>query len=106
VIVRQSVALKPNAGAIRLVNRGTRITYTATVRPLPLAGSARVTFLIYKRVSGVWAFRTSATVPINSAGAATFAWTWGRGEWYIRARANTTVYNAARLSTIARIIAR
>lgn len=42
----------------------------------------------------------------NSAGVATFAWTWGRGEWYVRARANTTVYNAARLSTIARIIAR
>jgi hypothetical protein len=106
VIVRQSAALKPNAGTIRLVNRGTRITYIATVRPLPLAGSARVTFLIYKRVNGVWAFRTSATLPANGAGVATFAWTWGRGEWYIRARANTTVYNAARLSTIARIIAR
>jgi hypothetical protein len=106
VIVRQSVALKPNGGTIRLVNRGTRITYTATVRPLPLAGSARVTFLIYKRVNGVWAFRTSATLPANGAGVATFAWTWGRGEWYIRARANTTAYNAARLSTLARIIAR
>jgi hypothetical protein len=106
VVVRQSVTLRPNAGVIRLVSRGTRITYTGTVRPLPLSGQARVTFLIYKRVSGAWLFRTSATVPINGAGVATFSWAWGRGEWYIRARANATPYNGARLSTIARIVAR
>jgi hypothetical protein len=106
VIVRQSVTLRPYAGVIRLLNRGTRVTYTATVRPLPLTGNARVSFLIYKRVAGVWVFRTSATLPANASGVATFAWTWGRGEWYIRARANATPYNAARLSTIARIIVR
>ena len=78
----------------------------ALVADMPLAGPARVSFLIYKRVSGVWVFRTSATLPVNSSGVATFSWAWGRGEWYVRARANTTPYNAARLSTIARVIAR
>jgi hypothetical protein len=106
VLVRHSVALKPYAGVIRVLAPRTRVTYTATVRPLAVVGVPRVTFLIYQRVAGVWMFRTSATMSTKASGVATFAWTWGRGEWYVRARANATPWNAARLSTIARVIVR
>jgi hypothetical protein len=102
VAVRHRVTLSPGAGIIRVLAAGTRVTYTATVRPIAPAGVQRVTFLIYKRVGGVWTFRTSATVTATG-GVGQFSWRWGRGEWYIRARANATVYNLAALSAIARI---
>ena len=106
VLVRHAVTLKPYAGVIRVLAPRTRVTYTATVRPLAVIGVPRVSFLIYQRIGGVWTFRTSATMSTNASGVAMFSWTWGRGEWYIRARANATPWNAARLSTIARVIVR
>jgi hypothetical protein len=54
-------------------------------------------------VNGVWTFRTSATIAVNSAGSATFSWRWTHGQWYIRARGNATIYNAATLSPIAKV---
>ena len=106
VLVRETVALRPGAGTTRSIRAGTRITYTATVRPMPVNGTARVSFLIYRRVNGAWVFRTSATRRVGNSGYATFLWTWARGEWYVRARANPTGYNAGSLSMLARVIAR
>ena len=100
--VRYKVSLRPGSGLTTLVRRGTRITYTATVRPIAPAGLQRVTFLIYKRVGGVWTFRTSATVP-TTAGVGSFSWTWSRGEWYIRARGNATIYNLTAYSPLAKV---
>ncbi|HEY6056465.1 MAG TPA: hypothetical protein VIV06_00455, partial [Candidatus Limnocylindrales bacterium] len=106
VLVRQAATLRPFAGVIRLLAPRTRVSYTATVRPLPVSGAARVSFLIYQRIGGAWVFRTSATMAASASGVATFSWTWGRGEWYVRARANATRWNAAALSPIARVIVR
>ncbi|HEY6058481.1 MAG TPA: GH25 family lysozyme, partial [Candidatus Limnocylindrales bacterium] len=105
VVVRHAIRF-PAGGTVRTVARGTRITYTATVRPLAPSGGQRVTFLIYRRVGGVWTYRTSATVSADEVGRATFRWRWTQGEWYIRARANATLYNAAALSPIARVTVR
>jgi hypothetical protein len=105
VNVRHKALIRPGANTTTVVPFGTRITYTATVRPIAPAGVQRVTFLIYKRVGGVWAFRTSATVS-TSSGAATFSWRWGRGEWYVRVRANATIYNLASLSPLSKVTVR
>jgi GH25 family lysozyme M1 (1,4-beta-N-acetylmuramidase) len=102
VLVRHFVRF-PAGGTTRTVGRGTRLNYTAMVRPLAPSGSQRVSFLIYRRVGGMWTFRTSATLPVNAAGQATFSWRWGPGEWYVRARVNATIYNTAALSPIARV---
>ncbi len=63
---RSTSATRPSSGlaanTTTVVPFGTRVTYTATVRPIAPAGTQRVTFLIYKKVGGVWTFRTSATV--------------------------------------------
>ena len=106
VLVRHKVTLKPGAGSTVFVRSGTAIKYTATVRPIAPAGAQRVTFLIYRRVGGSWSFRTSATLSVNSSGVATFSWRWSRGDWYVRARANATIYDLAALSTIAKVTAR
>ena len=105
VNVRHSVSLKPGAGTTTFVRSGARISYTATVRPIAPAGLQRVTFLIYKRVNGAWIFRTSATVP-TVGGVASFSWRWGRGEWYVRARGNATIYNLTAYSTLSKVTAR
>ncbi|HEX7950575.1 MAG TPA: hypothetical protein VF494_09520, partial [Candidatus Limnocylindrales bacterium] len=105
VHVRYKVTLKPGAGTTTIVRPGTRITYTATSRPTAPAGLQRVTFLIYKRVNGIWTFRTSATVPTVN-GVASFTWRWSRGEWYMRARGNATIYNTTAYSLLSKVTAR
>jgi hypothetical protein len=105
VNVRHRAIIRPGSGTTTFVRPGTRITYTAVVRPIAPAGPQRVTFLIYKRVGGVWTFRTSATKS-TVAGVATFSWRWGSGQWYVRVRANATIYNLASLSPIAKVTAR
>jgi hypothetical protein len=105
VNVRHKVIIRPGSGVTTIVRPGTRITYTATVRPIAPAGTQRVTFMIYKKVGGVWTFRTSATVTATN-GVASFSWRWSRGEWYMRARGNATIYNLAALSPTAKVTAR
>jgi hypothetical protein len=105
VNVRHTVLLRPGAGTTTFVRPGTRITYTATVRPIAPTGVQRVTFLIYRRVGGAWTFRTSATVSTVS-GVASLSWRWGRGEWYIRARANATIHNLTAYSLLSKLTAR
>ena len=105
VHVRYKVSLSPGAGRTTIVRAGTRITYTATSRPAAPAGLQRVTFLIYKRVNGIWTFRTSASIPTVN-GVASFSWRWSRGEWYIRARGNATHYNTTAYSLLSKVTAR
>lgn len=96
-VVRQLALLRPtNRGDIRTISRGTSITFTTTVRPArPELDAARVSFYLYKRVSGVWTRISNRTVVINSAGLArtTFSFT-STGDYYVRSQANPTTYNA------------
>jgi trimeric autotransporter adhesin len=104
--VRLSVTLQPRSvTGTRTLARGTSVTYRATVRPL-YAGQ-RVSFLIYQKVAGHWTFRTSATATVDASGVATFAWKWSKsGQWYMRARANSTPLNITAYSNIEKVIIR
>jgi hypothetical protein len=100
-----SAFMTPNYTGTRTLARGTRVTYTATARPLnPANVTPTITFQIYKQIDGVWVFQTSATGPSNSNAMRAFAWTWNNsGTWYMRARINATAYNSALFSNIARV---
>jgi hypothetical protein len=96
-VVRQIAILRPtNFGAIKSIARNTSITFTTTVRParagLP---AAKVSFVFYRRIGGVWTRITTRNVFINSLGKAstTFKFT-SAGSWYVRTIANPTPYNA------------
>src|SRR3989337_1932446 len=96
-VVRQIALLRPpNSGAIRTLARNTSIKFTTTVRPSrPELPAAKVSFVFYKRIGGVWTFVTKRDVYINSLGKAstTFKFT-SAGSWYVRSRANPPPYNA------------
>jgi hypothetical protein len=95
--VVSKVALSPGN---KTVNRGTKITYTATVTP-NAKSNGTVTFLIYKKVSGTWTYQGSSTVRLTSAGKASYARTWSSpGSFYMRARANDNAYYIASQSKI------
>ncbi len=97
VVVRQIALLRPTAnGGVKVVSRGRKVTFTTTVRPsradLP---TARVTFAVYRRVGSRWVLFTNRDVYVNSAGQASYTWTFAtRGEWYVRSIANPTTFNA------------
>jgi GH25 family lysozyme M1 (1,4-beta-N-acetylmuramidase) len=97
VVVRQIALLRPTAnGAIKVITRGHKVTFTTTVRPSrPELTPARVTLAIYRRVDGRWTPFTTRNVYVNAAGQASYTWTFtARGEWYVRSIANPTVANA------------
>ncbi len=107
LIVRQVVSLTATPAGSTL-RPGTPVIYRATVSPVfPAEGILpRVTFLVYQRSGEGWRLRTQATVRADAAGRATFRRSWPRGEWYVRARANATVANAAALSAVRRATVR
>jgi hypothetical protein len=96
-VVRQIALLRPtNSGAIRSIARNSSIRFTTTVRPArPELAPAKVSFVLYKRLSGTWRLVTRREVFINSAGLAstTFRFT-SAGSYYVRSIANPTPYNA------------
>ncbi len=97
VVVRQIALLRPTAnGGVKVVSRGRKVTFTTTVRPsrvdLP---TAKVTLAVYRRVGSRWVLFTKRDVYVNSAGQASYTWTFAtRGEWYVRSIANPTTFNA------------
>ena len=97
IVVRQIAVLRPTSnGATKVVPRGRKVTFTTTVRPartdLP---PTRVTFAFYRRVSGRWVHLTDRNGYTNASGQAAYTWTFSsRGEWYVRAIANPTPFNA------------
>lgn len=96
-VVRQLALLRPtNNGDIRTISRGSSRTFTTTVRPArPELDAARVSFFLYKRVSGVWQRVSTRTVIIDSAGLARTTFTFNStGDYYVRSQANPTTYNA------------
>jgi len=104
VAVQAVVTLAPSAP--RTVKKGTAITYTARVTPVP-AASATVLFLFYTYVGGAWTYSTSTSVPVDASGVATLAWTWGTaGRWYAIATAPTTAYYAQGSSRTVRVTVR
>jgi hypothetical protein len=97
VVVRQIAIFRPtNSGTVKPIARGTSITFVTTVRParaeLP---PARVSFVFYRKLSGVWVLVAKRDVIANAVGQAVTTWTFSpAGEWYVRSIANPTPYNA------------
>ncbi len=97
MVVRQIALLRPtNNGRTRVVSAGTTVTFTATVRPnRPELPQAKATFVIYRRVDGVWTYLAKRDYYIDANGIASMRWRFGtRGEWYVRVVANPTPSNA------------
>ena len=91
VAVQARVAIAP---ATSPVKKGTRITYTALVRPIPATGEM-VRFRIQRYVAGAWASFAQRSAPIGATGIATLPWTWGTaGRWRVVAIVPTTIYSA------------
>ena len=96
-VVRQIALLRPtNSGAIRTVNRGTSVTFTTTVRPVrPELPKATVSFVLYKRIGGVWTLISTRNVVINSLGKASTTFRFSSaGSYYVRSIARPTPFNA------------
>jgi hypothetical protein len=90
VAVQARVTIAPAASPVK---KGTRITYTALVRPIPAAG-ATVRFRIERSVAGAWTSFAQRSAPIGATGIATLPWTWSAaGRWRIVAIVPTTVYS-------------
>ncbi len=97
VVARQIAILRPtNFGAIKSIARNTSIKFTTTVRPSrPELPAAKVSFVFYRQIGGVWTFIAKRDVYINSLGLASWTWKFSTaGSWYVRAIANPTPYNA------------
>ena len=102
--VHQTIALR-GSKPTGTISRGTAVTFTATVRPLPPAGThASVRFAVYRRVNGTWRMASQRTVVAGSTGRATLRWTFSTaGSWYVKAQApaNAT-YAASQWSSLIR----
>jgi hypothetical protein len=101
-VVRQLAVLRPtNNGSIKTIGRNSSITFTTTVRPArPELAPSKVSFYLYKRVSGVWTLVSTRNVFINSAGLAKTTYKFASaGQYYVRSQANPTTYNANSILT-------
>jgi hypothetical protein len=96
VTVRQTIVIRPdNGSATKKVSAGTKVTFTATVRPSrPELQKANVLFQLYKKSGSSWVLSKSATITIDDAGVASWPVTFSSGTWYVRAQAQPTPVNA------------
>lgn len=101
-VVRQLALLRPtNNGSVKTISRNSSITFTTTVRPArPELAPSKVSFYLYKRVSGVWTLVSTRNVFIDGAGLARTTWKFASsGQYYVRSQANPTTYNANSIMT-------
>ncbi len=96
VVVRQIALLRPLVSGVKTIARGSKVTFTTTVRParaeLP---KAKVTFTFVLKRGSTVVYSGKRDVYIDAAGLASWTWTFSSpGEWYVRAIANPTTANA------------
>ena len=87
VMVRQLAIQRPVHSTAKVIDRGTSVTFTTTIRPIgPDLPAPRVAFLVYRRVNGTWRSVTFRQVTADPAtGVARLTWRFTTpGEWYIR----------------------
>jgi hypothetical protein len=97
--VRQTVStLSPHHEGTKTIPGGTSVTFSTTVRPLRAdLAPTRVTFRIYRKVSGAWVLKYERNADTDITGVARMTFYWGtsvRGDWYVRAFAPLTPYNS------------
>ena len=97
VLVRHLVQLRPdNRGAVRRVSRGTTVTFSTLVRPLPASVTpGRVEYRLFLLVGHSWVLKRSWTVTLDAASTARLRVSFGSpGSWSVRAVALSTPTNA------------
>ena len=74
----------------------TALMFTTTVRPArPELTPATVSFYFYRKVDAAWTLQSRDDVVADVGGLARSMWRFSTiGEWYVRAQANPTPYNA------------
>lgn len=85
-LVQAVATQRPVHGTARVIDRGTTVRFTTTIRPV-LAGQApmKVGFQLYHRVGGRWRLADVRTRPVDASGVARINITFGsRGDWYVR----------------------
>jgi hypothetical protein len=97
VLVRRLVQLRPDSrGAVRRVSRGTTVSFSTLVRPVP--GSVtpgRVEYRLYLLVGRSWVVKRTWAVTLAATGVARLRVTFGsRGSWSVRVCALATPANA------------
>lgn len=88
-LVRAVARQRPIHKAPRVINRGTTIRFTTTIRPV-IDGLApmKVGFQLYHRVVGRWRLASLRTRTVDATGVARINITFGSaGEWYVRSYA-------------------
>lgn len=96
-VVRQIALLRPtNLGVVKTISRNTALMFTTTVRPArPELAPATVSFFFYRKVGAAWTLQSRDDVVADLDGLARSTWRFRTtGEWYVRAQANPTPYNA------------
>lgn len=96
-VVRQIALLRPtNPGVAKPISRNTALLFTTTVRPArPELTPATVSFYFYRKVGAAWTLQSRDDVVADPDGVARSMWRFSTtGEWYVRAQANPTSYNA------------
>lgn len=94
-LVRAVATQRPVHGTARVINRGTTIRLTTTVRPL-LDGLVpmKVGFQLYHRTGGRWRLASLRTRPVDAFGVARINITFGSpGDWYVRSYAKGQLAN-------------
>ena len=85
-LVQAVARQRPVHDAARVIDRGTTVRFTTTIRPV-LTGQApmKVGFQLYHRVGGRWRLAAVRTRPVDASGVARINITFGsRGDWYVR----------------------
>ncbi len=75
---------------------GSRVTFYSNAKPFG-AGIApqRISFSFYRYIGGRWVYLTKRDAYVDSTGRASYTWTFTwRGQWYVRAVANSSSTNA------------
>ena len=96
-VVRQILVLRPtNQGKIKTISHGTSIIFTSTVRPARTdLVPAKVTYYLYRLVSGKWVAQGTRVITASSVGLALTTFKFStKGSWMVRSAANATPYNA------------
>jgi hypothetical protein len=97
VLVRQLMVLRPDNGrAVRVVARGTKVAFTALVRPAREGvAPGRVLCRVYLMVGRTWTLKRESVVTADAGGRAVLRVTFpAAGHWAVRAIAIPTPLNA------------
>ncbi len=97
ILVRSAITLRPtNSGRVKALPYGSRVTFSSSAQPTGTGvAPQKISFSFYRYISGRWVFLTKRDAYVDATGRASYTWTFNwRGQWYVRAVANSSGTNA------------